>query len=216
MWVEVDAAIFAGDLAHIDERPRIDPRAGRSAERTGYSERALLHGRAYQILHLPQLFGSDRPRAFAVDIGPYLAGSDVRSDIGRDALFQQAREVGIEVCEVRMRRGSRAAFTQDHGRHALTHHALGVAIRQQSVIRVVVYVDKTRGDNQSLGVDDPFGRSFRKETQSSDPASLDGDIAGEGRVSGAVGDAAVADEDIVVLRDGKRTEECDRQQELHL
>src|SRR5436190_1951611 len=84
----VDAAVAGGDLAHGDERVGVDPRSGRSAERAGDAERALLHRLLHQRAHAVELGGRGRAGFLAVDGRPDLARSDVGADVGRDAALE--------------------------------------------------------------------------------------------------------------------------------
>src|SRR5207249_6309005 len=170
-----------------------DPRPRRPAQRATHAQRALLHGLAYQRAHLVEFPGCDRPGALTMYISPDLARADIASDVGRNSLPQQTCEVAVEVRPVGGRavrshmmltslllaadgRG-RLALAQNHRRHALPDHALGVSVHQQRVIRVVMDVDEPRRDRQALRVNNPLCRFAGKMAERRDAVLPNADIA---------------------------------------
>ncbi len=93
----------------------------------------------------------------------------------------------------------RAAFPEDHRGDALADEALRVAIAEERVVRVVVNIDEAGRDDQARCVDGAL-RGFAGElADGGDAVAGKGEVGDVAGVARAVGDTAVADEDVVVL-----------------
>ena len=114
----------------------------------------MFHGLAHKLLHLLAFFGCDWAGLLAVNQRPDPARADVASDIGGDSLAQKAVEVAAKILPTFRsfcRRGG-IAFTENHGGDALADHSLGVTVGQDGVVGVIVNIDESGGDHESVAV----------------------------------------------------------------
>src|SRR5439155_4814000 len=132
-------------------------------------------GFLHQRAHAVQLFGCGWAGLLAMDPGPDLAGANVGADVGRDSLAAQAGEIRGQILPALAGSG-RATFAEDHGRYALTNHALGVAVGDDGVVGMVVYVDEAGRDGEVGGVDGAGGGFSGEPAHSRNPALADADV----------------------------------------
>ena len=74
---------------------------------------------------------------------------------------------------------------------------------------------KPGGDGQAGGIDSARGGLAGEPAHGGDPALADADVADEGRIAGAVDDAAAEDEEIEILRRGDRDQDRKEKPKLH-
>ena len=213
----INPAIGRRGLTHRDQRIGVDPRSRRPAQRTRHTQRPLLHRLPHQRFHPRQFRRRRRPRLLPPHLRPDLARPHIRPDIRRNPLLQQQREVALEVSPslLAVGRRGRTAFAENHRRHALTDHALRIAVRQQRVIGMVVDIDKTGRDNFPGGVDHALRLRARQISQRGDLPVPNRDVAQERGVPRSVRNPPVLNQYVKLLATGKAGEQYQRDSKLH-
>jgi len=193
----IDSAVLSRDFAHRYQRVGVNPNARRPAQRAGDAERALLHRFTDDDAHAVEFFSRGRASFVAVNFRPDRTGTEVRTNIGRDAAPQQFGIVTRKILPPFGRRGG-TAFAEDHRSHALPHHTLGIAVFDNRIVGVVVNVNEAGRDDQAVRVNRARSRAVRQPPDGCDLTVAEADIADERRIARAVNHAAMANENVEV------------------
>ncbi len=108
------------------------------------------------------------------------------------------------------------AFARDLGGHALRELRDGLLVDEQVHLRLTEHIDEAGRDDEAGGVDGALRRgALGRAPDERDLVALNADVSVDPRVTAAIDDAAVADDDIVLLGKGGRREEQDECESLH-
>ncbi len=115
-----------------------------------------------------------------------------------------SRAVGFDHRVVEWR--DRIAFAGDLGGDALKDFGGQVRVHQDRKFRLAEHIDEARRDYQPVCIDHAFGGCVGELPDGGDPAGLNRDVT---RIPGrprAVDDVAIADDEVVVLRESTHCE----------
>src|SRR5688572_16358194 len=108
-----------------------------------YTERTVLHRLTNDVSHSLQFGGRRGALLAAVSGFKDQARSHIGADIRRYAALKNRSPVVAESRKT-LCRGGRGTFSEDHRRNALPDHTLGIAVRENGLVRVIMHVDEAR------------------------------------------------------------------------
>ena len=212
----VDAAPLAercGDFHDLVGRGVARHRIEQSA---GHADGALFEALVEQLAHLPDLGGSshavevvthriDAQRAVADQEGAVDGGLRRVDLVGecrkaRREIFLLLDDQRHPVADIGsdIGRGRHAAIAADHRRDALAGLHRHARIVDQGGVVVRVHVDEARRHHLARSVDLIVAAQCARRLDRGNAIALQGDVGGEQLPARAVGDLAVADDDVVV------------------